>query len=253
MNYLKAFIDFCSAEKLPLDFVSAHPYPTYWPLDTFGNEQMGYMSKNCNIEHLDLIRDIIDHSPYPNAEIHLTEYNTSPSPRDLIHDTLFPAPFLLYNLTQNIGKVDSLGFWTFTDIFEENGPGESQFHGGFGLMNVLGIRKPSYFAYKFLADMGSNLVYRDENCFATKKDEKLHILLWNYCYYSDALQAVTEAPYHFTAVMMCLKIRNFHLQFILKTRKQLKHTNLAGITAVHCIIGSEWEHPKVLPKSRPLS
>lgn len=186
LNYLKAFIDFCSAEKLPLDFVSAHPYPTYCPLDTFGNEQMGYMSKNCNIEHLDLIRDIIDHSPYPNAEIHLTEYNTSPSPRDLIHDTLFPAPFLLYNLTQNIGKVDSLGFWTFTDIFEENGPGESQFHGGFGLMNVLGIRKPSYFAYKFLADMGSNLVYRDENCFATKKDEKMHILLWNYCYYSDA-------------------------------------------------------------------
>lgn len=34
--------------------------------------------------------------------------------------------------------------------------------------------------------MGSDLVYKDENCFVTKKDEKMHILLWNYCYYSDA-------------------------------------------------------------------
>lgn len=185
LNYLRAFIDFCSEKKLTVDFVSAHPYPTYWPLDTDGNEQMGYMGKSCNIEHLDLIKNIIENSPYPNAEIHLTEYNTSPSPRDLIHDTLFPAPFLLYNLTQNIGKVDSLGFWTFTDVFEENGPGESQFHGGFGLMNVLGIRKPSYFAYAFLADMGNALVYKDENCFVTKKGAKLHILLWNYCYYTD--------------------------------------------------------------------
>lgn len=185
LNYLRAFIKYCGKENLPLDFISAHPYPTYWPLDTDGNEQMGYMSKNCNIEHLDLIKNIVENSPYPNAEIHLTEYNTSPSPRDLIHDTMFPLPFLLYNLTQNIGKVDSLGFWTFTDIFEENGPGRSQFHGGFGLMNVLGIRKPSYFAYKFLSDMGNELVYKYENCFVTKKDEKLHILLWNYCYYTD--------------------------------------------------------------------
>lgn len=185
LTYLRSFLDYCKEENLPLDFVSAHPYPTYWPLDTDGNEQMGYLHKNCNIEHLDMIKSIVKNSAYPNAEIHLTEYNTSPSPRDLIHDTLFPAPFLLYNLTQNIGKVDSLGFWTFTDIFEENGPGDSQFHGGFGLMNVLGIRKPSYFAYQFLSNMGNELVYRDANCFATKKGDALHVLLWNYCYYTD--------------------------------------------------------------------
>lgn len=186
LNYLRAFLDFCARKKLPVDFVSAHPYPTYWPLDTNGNEQMGYMEKSCGAAHLDKIRNVVSSSSYPQAQIHLTEYNSSPSPRDLVHDTPFAAPFLLYNLTQNIGKVNSLGFWTFTDIFEENGPGESQFHGGFGLMNVLGIKKPSYFAYKFLADMGNALVFKDDNCFVTKKDNKLHILLWNYCYYTEA-------------------------------------------------------------------
>ena len=102
---------------------------------------MGYMSETSTIEHLENIRSIVDNSVYSQAQIHLTEWNSSPSPRDLIHDTPFMAPFILYNVSQNFGKVDSLGFWTFTDIFEENGPGKSEFHGGFGLINHNGIKK----------------------------------------------------------------------------------------------------------------
>lgn len=185
LNYVKEFIKYCSENELPVDFISAHPYPTYWPLDTNGNERMGYMDKECTVRHLDEIRKTVDNSPYPDAQIHLTEFNSSPSPRDLIHDTMFTAAFLLYNLTKNIGKADSLGFWTFTDIFEENGPGESQFHGGFGLINSIGIKKPSYYAYKILSQMGNELIYLDENSFVTKNDGKLHILLYNYCYYKD--------------------------------------------------------------------
>lgn len=228
LNYLRAFIKFCYEENLPIDFVSAHPYPTYWPLDTDGNEQMGYMSKNCNIEHLDLIKNIVTNSPYPNAEIHLTEYNTSPSPRDLIHDTMFPLPFLLYNLTQNIGKVDSLGFWTFSDIFEENGPGKSQFHGGFGLMNVLGIRKPSYFAYKFLSDMGNELVYKDENCFVTKKGEELHILLWNYCYYTDKFAKGDRSKLSLHSRDDVFENKKFEISLDIKNAKNIKALKISN-------------------------
>ena len=146
---------------------------------------MGYMSQDCTSKHLQMIKSITEASPYPNAEIHLTEWNSSPSPRDLIHDTPFMAPFILYNVTRGLKTVDSLGFWTFSDVFEENGPGNSQFHGGFGLINVLGIKKPSYYAYKFLSDMGNELVYKDDCCFATLKNGTLHILIWNYCYYTS--------------------------------------------------------------------
>jgi beta-xylosidase len=31
-----------------------------------------------------------------------------------------------------------MSYWTFTDIFEENGPVPSPFHGGFGLINFQG-------------------------------------------------------------------------------------------------------------------
>ena len=185
LGYLKAFIKFCEEKKLPIDFFTAHPYPTYWPLDTDGNEQMGYMKKEICTEFIDNIKNIVDSSIYKGAEIHLTEWNSSPSPRDLIHDTPFEAPFLLYNITQNFNKVDSLGYWAFTDIFEENGPGEDEFHGGFGLITNNGLKKPSYWAYYFLSKLGDEIVEISDRHVITKQGENYQIIIWNYCYYTD--------------------------------------------------------------------
>lgn len=185
LGYFKAFIDFCSSKNLPVDFFSAHPYPTYWPLDTDGNEQMGYMSKEICIEFFDNIKNIVDNSTYKDAEIHLTEWNSSPSPRDLIHDTPFEAPFILYNITQNFNKIDSLGYWAFTDIFEENGPGDTPFHGGFGLINADGIKKPSYWAYWMLSKLGNEITQISDNYIIAKQDNDYQVIIWNYCYYTD--------------------------------------------------------------------
>ena len=185
LGYLKAFIRFCEEMKLPIDFFTAHPYPTYWPLDTDGNEQMGYMKKEICTEFIDNIKNIVDCSIYKGAEIHLTEWNSSPSPRDLIHDTPFEAPFLLYNITQNFGKIDSLGYWAFTDIFEENGPGEEEFHGGFGLITNSGLKKPSYWAYYFLSKLGDEIVDLSDRHIITRQGENYQVIIWNYCYYTD--------------------------------------------------------------------
>lgn len=185
LNYLKAFISFCDEENLPVDFFSAHPYPTCWALDGDGVEHMGYISKDICIEFLDNIKSIVENSPFSKAEIHLTEWNSSPSPRDLIHDTPFMASFILYNITQNFGKVDSLGFWTFTDIFEENGPGEIPFHGGFGLINADGIKKPAYWAYWMLNKLGDEIIEINDSYIVTKTDDGLAIIIWNYCYYKN--------------------------------------------------------------------
>ena len=185
LAYLKDFISFCDRRNLPVDFFSAHPYPTYWPLDTAGNRQMGYMGKDICAEFFTNIGNIVRSSSYPDAEIHLTEWNSSPSPRDLVHDTPFEAPFILYNITQNFGKIDSLGYWTFTDIFEENGPGTQPFHGGFGLINSDGIKKPSYWAYWFLSRLGDEIMEIASNHIITRRMEDYQIIVWNYCYYTD--------------------------------------------------------------------
>lgn len=185
LGYLKAFIDFCSNKNLSVDFFSAHPYPTCWALDDEGTEHMGYISKEICGTFLDNIKNIVENSPYAGAEIHLTEWNSSPSPRDLIHDTPFMAPFILYNITRNFGKVNSLAFWTFTDVFEENGPGKIPFHGGFGLINANGIKKPAYWAYWFLNKLGNEIIECSDNHIITRRGNDYQVIIWNYCYYKD--------------------------------------------------------------------
>jgi xylan 1,4-beta-xylosidase len=78
--------------------------------------------------------------------------------------------------------VDSLSYWTFTDIFEENGPRFTPFHGGFGLINYQGIHKPSYYAYKYLSRLGSvDVVDSDAQSWITKSgDGQVQVLLWDY-------------------------------------------------------------------------
>lgn len=185
LTFFKDFIEFCRRKKLPVDFFTAHPYPTYWPLDTSGNEQMGYMSKDKCSEFLNNIRKIVNESVYSDAEIHLTEWNSSPSPRDYVHDMPFEAPFILYNISQNFGKVDSLAYWAFTDIFEENGPGEQPFHGGFGLINAQGIKKPSYWAYWMLSRLGREILEIAYDHIIAKDNGSYQVIIWNYCYYTN--------------------------------------------------------------------
>jgi xylan 1,4-beta-xylosidase len=196
--WVKDLIHYCAAMNVPLDFVSTHPYPNQWPKDTQGVERMQYRDPDSAFTDLTWLRRTIDTSPFPQAEIHLTEWNSSASSRDLYHDTAFMAPFLLSNMVRCIGLVDSLGFWAFTDVFEENGSGDTMFHGGFGMITKQGLKKPAFHGFWFLARMGDEMILRGRDHFITKKkDGSLQILLWNYCHYKDEASLV-ENPFKST-------------------------------------------------------
>jgi xylan 1,4-beta-xylosidase len=74
-----------------------------------------------------------------------------------------------------------MSYWTFTDIFEENGPVPSPFHGGFGLVNFQGLRKPAFYAYQFLNRLGNvELASGDPDSWACRDARGVQILFWNY-------------------------------------------------------------------------
>ena len=75
-----------------------------------------------------------------------------------------------------------MSYWTFTDIFEENGPVFTPFHGGFGLLNLQGIRKPSFFAYRFLKQLGAqDVATNDPQSWVTRNaDGSVQALAWDY-------------------------------------------------------------------------
>jgi len=96
----------------------------------------------------------MSHSGFAKAELHYTEWSSSYTPFDPIHDSYHSAAFILDKI-RNIGdSATSMSYWTFTDIFEEAGPRTTPLHGGFGLLNYQDLPKPSYFAFKFLNQLG---------------------------------------------------------------------------------------------------
>jgi len=97
-----------------------------------------------------------------------------------VHDSYFSAAFIIEQLRRT-EAVSAMSYWTFTDIFEENGPPPRPFHGGFGLINAQGIRKPAFWAYQFLAKLGSTeLQNNDESSYVcTDLRGGVQVLLWD--------------------------------------------------------------------------
>jgi len=183
-DWFKDLVDLSTQKNLPLDFISFHPYglaggPT--GLDETG-ESLLYLSKDLDqVAHgANQGPDFIKNTAKPNLPIYITEWSSSYSSRDPIHDTYFEAPYILEQL-RNTEKLGSMSYWTFTDVFEENGPGWRPFHGGFGLINYQGIRKPAYWAYWFLAQLGDTEIKSSDPASYVTKDGKggYQVLFWD--------------------------------------------------------------------------
>ena len=90
--------------------------------------------------------------------------------------------------------VQGMSYWTYSDLFEEPGPPTAPFQGGFGLMNPQGIRKPSWFAYKYLnALKGRELACDDDQVFAARDGDRVTVLAYAW---RQPDQKVSNRPFY---------------------------------------------------------
>ncbi|RSZ58775.1 glycoside hydrolase [Massilia atriviolacea] len=182
--WIAEMIAYCASNAVPLDFVSTHTYGVHQGfLDEYGSTGT-VLSKEDDAISADVIRNRrqIAASAMPGLELHYTEWSSSYTPADPSHDSYHQAAYILQKLKQVGGAAQSMSYWVFTDIFEEAGPRMEAFHGGFGLMNTQGIKKPAYFAYQFLNQLAPTaLKNSDSRSFAsTDRQGKVQLLLWDY-------------------------------------------------------------------------
>ncbi|GFZ94681.1 GH39 family glycosyl hydrolase [Nesterenkonia alkaliphila] len=152
--WIEEFIQWCSSRGVPIDFITTHLYPTDFAYGVNGDTVSISRYADATTDDLKLLQQIIASSPYPEAELHITEWSTSPSGRDFMHDTVYAAAYITRAYLDAADLADSVTYWTFTDIFEEGGAGIGPFHGGFGLINTQGIHKPTYHAFRALSQLG---------------------------------------------------------------------------------------------------
>jgi xylan 1,4-beta-xylosidase len=188
--WVEGFLAFCHGERLPVDFVSCHPYPTDWALDAIGTTVKTTRGVGATPRDLALIRELVNRSPFPRAEIHLTEWSSSPSPRDHTHDFPQAATFVVRANIESIGLVDSMSYWTFTDVFEEGGAGDTAFHGGFGMITYRGVPKPTFHAYRFLHALGDELLERRPGVVVTRHRDAGRLTALAYHYPPEVTQSV---------------------------------------------------------------
>ncbi len=188
--WVEAFLAWCYERDLPVDFVSCHPYPTDWALDEHGQGAKLTRGVDATPTDLRLLREIVDAGPYPRAEIHLTEWNSSSSPRDFTHDSLPAATFVVRSVLQAAGTVDSLAYWTFTDVFEEGGAGDEMFHGGFGMLTLQGVPKPTFHAYRMLEALGDELLAATDGVVATRRRSDGAVTALAYHYPAEVVRSV---------------------------------------------------------------
>ena len=98
-----------------------------------------------------------------------------------MHDTYQNATIILNALRKVNPAPESMSYWTFTDIFEEPGTVNTPFHGGFGLMNMQGVKKPTYFAYRFLNELGKKELKTNDtdSWVCTNGQGDVQALFWN--------------------------------------------------------------------------
>ena len=183
-GWIDETLAYCAEKALPLDFVSTHSYATNSGyLDESGNAGTVFSGDRDAITgEVRRVRARMDHSVFSASELHYTEWSSSYTPSDPIHDSYHSAAFILDKI-RNIGvSATSMSYWTFTDIFEEAGPRTTPFHGGFGMLNYQDLQKPSFFAYKFLNRLGGvELTCNDSASFVCRDDTGgVQALIWDF-------------------------------------------------------------------------
>ena len=194
------FLAHCKKAGVPVDFASTHVYAN----DTADNVM--HTNENIPRDHmviraLQMVHEQIVKSPYPKLPLMMSEYNASYANEPNVTDTTYMGPWMATTISQADGLTESMSYWSFSDVFEEQGVVRTPFYGGFGLMAEDSIPKPSFNAFAMLHLLGDKRLKLDsDSALATRRpDGTLVLALWNYVPPMDDPDAVpTGAARTFT-------------------------------------------------------
>ena len=182
-EWIPEFLAHVKQSGAAVDFVTTHTYGVQGGfLDENGKSDTKLdPSPDAIIGDVRRVREQISASAFPGLPLYFTEWSTSYTPRDSIHDSYISAPYILTKLKASQGLLQGMSYWTYTDLFEEPGPPTAPFQGGFGLLNPQGIRKPAFFAYKYLHALhGDSLATNDSQAMLSTKDGDFTGVVWDF-------------------------------------------------------------------------
>lgn len=178
--WVDKFIAHVTESNVPADFVSTHVYGNDRSEDIFGTqEQIPRTQMVCRAVRK--VHDQIKASAKPNMPLIWSEFNASYSNETEVTDAIYMGPWMAETIRDCNGIVDMMSYWTFSDVFEEQGVVKKPFYGGFGLIAAYGLPKPAFNAFKMLHMLGTRKIpATGDDILATRRDDgALAVAVWN--------------------------------------------------------------------------
>ena len=178
--WVDRFLAHCKQENVPVDFVSSHAYGNDKSENVFGTPEPIPRDKMV-CRAVKKVHEQIAESAYPHLPLMWTEFNADYGNHTEITDSAFMGPYLADTIRQCDGLAEAMSYWTFSDVFEEQGAVKTPFYGGFGLIAERGIPKPAFHAFALLHRLGpTRLDAASESLLVTRRqDGSLVIAVWN--------------------------------------------------------------------------
>ncbi len=181
--WIGAFIRHCVSRHVPVDFLSTHVYGDDTAENVFGKPEPGISRRNMVIRAVEKVHRQVAQSPLPHLPIIISEFNATYTGDEIdVTDSPYIGPWLANTIRATDGLVHLMSYWTFSDVFDEQGVIRTPFHGGFGLIAVGDIPKASFNDFKLLHWLGDvRLANRSHSVIVTRRpDGMLSIAVWNY-------------------------------------------------------------------------
>jgi xylan 1,4-beta-xylosidase len=175
------FLQHCHDNNIPVDFASTHVYGNDDNVNVLHTDAKIPRDKMVPLAVAKVHKEILA-SPYPNMPLYFSEYNASYANEPNVTDSYFMGPWLASTISQVDGLVQSMSYWDFADVFEEQGVPRTPFYGGFGLIAENRIQKPAFHAFAMLHKLGDQrIAVANDSVLATKtKEGGVALALWNY-------------------------------------------------------------------------
>jgi xylan 1,4-beta-xylosidase len=179
--WVTAFIAHAVAHHVPLDFVSSHVYGNDSAQNVFGTDRRIPRDRMVCRAVRKVHREILA-SARPGLPLIWSEFNAAYDNDPAVTDSAYMGPWLATTVSRCDGLAKMMSYWTFSDVFEEQGVIRKPSYGGFGLIAERGIPKPSFNAFRLLHRLGhTRLALASQAALATRRaDGTLVIALWNY-------------------------------------------------------------------------
>jgi len=175
------FLRHCKEKNIPVDFASSHVYANDTAKDVFHTSEVIPRDRMV-CRSVKKVHDEIAASPLPNTPLIFSEYNASYANEPNVTDSIYMGPWLAGTISQCDGLTESMSYWTFSDVFEEQGVIQTPFYGGFGILAEHGIPKPAFNAFAMFHQLGDKrIALNSDSALATRRSDGATVIaLWNY-------------------------------------------------------------------------